>query len=57
MQATQSLRRNLERLEDWVGTLTDAQVERVPLEDELRDRRRLQGELLAGPSAVQSTSR
>ena len=51
------LKRNLERLEDWFGTLNEAQVERVrryaervPLAlDELRDRerRRLQAELVA----------
>ena len=50
------VKRNLERLEDWFGPLTDAQAERValysrraPLDDELRlrDRKRLQGELLA----------
>jgi hypothetical protein len=50
------LRRNVERLEDWLGTLTDAQMERVrryseraPLTDELRDRdrRRRQADLLA----------
>jgi len=49
------LRRNLERLEDWLGTLSDAQIERVrqyaeraPLVDERRvvERRRRQGELL-----------
>lgn len=48
--------RNVERLEDWVGRLTKAQLERVaqyseraPLLDDLRDRdhRRLQAELLA----------
>jgi hypothetical protein len=47
--------RNVERLEDWVGTLSQAQVDRVaqysaraPLLDEMRDRdhKRLQGELL-----------
>ncbi len=47
--------RHLERLEEWFGSLSDAQVERVrrfsehaPLDGELRDRerRRLQGELL-----------
>jgi hypothetical protein len=49
------LRRNLERLEEWLGTLSDAQIERArqyaeraPLVDELREieRRRRQGELL-----------
>ena len=48
--------RNVERLEDWVGGLSKAQIERValyseraPLLEELRarDRRRLQAELLA----------
>ena len=47
--------RNVERLEDWVGKLSQAQIDRVaqystraPLLDEMRDRdhRRLQGELL-----------
>lgn len=50
------LKRNIERLEDWVGTLTDAQVERVrqysdraPANEALRDRdrRRRQGEFVA----------
>ena len=50
------VKRNVERLEDWFGPLTEAQMERValysrqaPLDDELRlrDRRRLQRELLA----------
>src|SRR5262249_21350693 len=48
--------RNVERLEDWLGRLSRAQVERVaqyseraPLLDEFRDRdhKRLQAELLA----------
>jgi hypothetical protein len=48
--------RNVERLEDWVGTLTQAQVDRValysaraPLLDEFRDadHKRLQSELVA----------
>jgi hypothetical protein len=48
-------KRTVERLEDWVGKLSQAQVQRVqeyseraPLYDELRDRdrRRLQGDLL-----------
>ena len=48
--------RNVERLEDWVGRLSQAQTDRVaqyseraPLLDELRsrDHRRLQGQLLA----------
>ena len=47
--------RNVERLEDWVGRLSQAQIDRVaqyseraPLLDEMRDRdhKRLQGELL-----------
>jgi len=50
------VKRNVKRLEEWFGTLTDAQVERValysrraPLDDELRlrDRKRLQRELVA----------
>ena len=50
------LERNIERMEDWVGRLTDEQVERVkryseraPLFDEhrARDRKRLQAEFLA----------
>ena len=50
------VKRNIERLEDWFGSLTDAQAERVaayskraPLDDELRDRdrKRMQRELLA----------
>ena len=50
------MHRTVDRLEDWLGTLSPAQVERVrqfseraPLTDELRsrDRRRWQGELLA----------
>lgn len=50
------VKRNVERLEDWFGTLTEAQVARValysrqaPLDDELRlrDRKRLQRELIA----------
>lgn len=50
------LRRSLERLEEWFGTLSDAQAERVrryseraPLVDELRerDRKRMQAEFLA----------
>ena len=49
------LERNIERMEDWVGTLSDEQVERVrqyseraPLFDEHRDRdrKRLQAEFL-----------
>ena len=50
------VKRNVERLEEWLGGLSDAQVERVrqyseraPLVGEMRDRerRRLQAELLA----------
>ncbi len=50
------VKRNIERMEDWFGSLNDAQIERVglytrraPLDDQLRDRerRRLQRELLA----------
>jgi hypothetical protein len=50
------VKRNVERLEDWFGSLSDAQVERVrrysaraPFSDALRDadRRRRQAELLA----------
>jgi hypothetical protein len=50
------LKRNIERLEDWLGSLSDAQVERVkrynesvPLTEEMRDRdrKRRQAELLA----------
>lgn len=49
-------RRNIERLEEWVGELTQAQADRVkayseraPLTEEMRDRerKRLQGEFLA----------
>ncbi len=49
-------RRNLERLEDWFGALSEAQADRVrlysaraPLDDELRDRdrKRMQRELTA----------
>ena len=58
--------RNVERLEDWLGRLSRAQVERVaqysersPLLDELRDRdhKRLQAELLAILRARQATKR
>lgn len=50
------LKRNIDRLEDWVGTLSEAQVERVrayteraPLADAMRDRdrRRRQAEFVA----------
>ncbi len=50
------VKRNVERMEEWFGPLTDAQVERIahysrraPLDDELRnrDRIRMQEELLA----------
>lgn len=49
------VKRNIERLEDWFGALTDAQIERVrlysaraPLDDTLRDqdRKRMQRDLL-----------
>lgn len=52
----QRARRIVERLEDWLGNLSKAQIEavkqfsaRAPLIDELRDRdnRRIQGEILA----------
>jgi hypothetical protein len=52
----QRARRIVERLEDWLGNLSKAQIEaverfsaRAPLLDELRDRdnRRIQGEILA----------
>jgi hypothetical protein len=58
--------RNVERLEDWVGGLSKAQIgrvtlysERAPLLEEFRerDRRRLQGELLAIVRARQSQKR
>jgi len=60
------VKRNIERLEDWFGPLTDAQVERVglyskraPLDDELRDRdrRRMQREILAMVNARQAGKR
>ena len=60
------LKRNLERLEDWVGTLTEAQVERVrqyseraPASEALRDRdrKRRQAELLAMLRAREATRR
>src|SRR5258706_1432819 len=58
--------RNVERLEDWVGRLTKAQVERVaqyseraPLLDEFRDRdhKRIQGEFLAILRAREASKR
>jgi hypothetical protein len=58
--------RNVERLEDWVGRLSQAQIDRVaqysaraPLLDEMRDRdhKRLQAELLALIRARQAQSR
>jgi hypothetical protein len=58
--------RNVERLEDWLGRLSQAQIDRVaqyseraPLLDELRDRdhKRLQAELLALLRARQARSR
>ena len=60
---TRRTKRNIERLEDWFGTLTDAQVERVklysmraPLDDELRDRdrKRMQRELVGMVKAKQA---
>ena len=60
------VKRNVERLEDWFGALTDAQKERVglysaraPLDDALRDRdrRRLQEELLAMVQAKEAKKR
>ena len=59
-------KRNAERLEDWVGKLSRAQLERVrqyseraPLFDELRDRdrKRLQAELLAMVRARETAKR
>jgi hypothetical protein len=50
------VKRNIDRMEDWFGSLSDAQVERIalyskraPLDNKprLADRRRMQGELLA----------
>jgi hypothetical protein len=50
------VKRNVKRIEEWFGSLSDAQVERIaaysrraPLDDELRlkDRRRMQAELIA----------
>jgi hypothetical protein len=58
--------RNVERLEDWVGRLTKAQLERVaqyseraPLLDEFRDRdhRRIQAEFLAMVRAHEAKQR
>jgi hypothetical protein len=58
--------RNVERLEDWLGRLSQAQLDRValyseraPLLDELRDRdhRRLQAELLAMLRAKEARKR
>jgi hypothetical protein len=60
------LKRNLERLEDWFGALSEAQLERVrrygaraPLYDELRDRdrKRRQAELLAMLRAKEARAR
>ena len=60
------LKRNIERLEDWVGTLSDAQVERVrqyndraPSTESLRDRdrKRRQGEFVAMLRAREATRR
>lgn len=58
--------RNVERLEDWVGRLSQAQVDRValysaraPLLDEMRDRdhKRIQGELIKMIRAKQARQR
>ena len=58
--------RNVERLEDWLGTLTEPQLERVkrysdqaPLADEYRDqdRRRRQAELLGMVQAREASRR
>lgn len=58
------IKRNVERLEDWLGSLSDAQTERVrqyseraPLVGEMRDRerRRLQGEFIALLRAREAT--
>ena len=60
------LKRNVERLEDWFGSLSEAQLERVrrygaraPLYDELRDRdrKRRQAELLAMLRAREAKAR
>ena len=50
------VKRNIDRMEDWFGSLSDAQIERIelyskraPLDNDLRllDRKRYQGEVLA----------
>ena len=60
------VKRNVERMEDWFGSLTDAQAEcvaayskRAPLDDQLRDRdrRRMQRELLAMVRAREAKKR
>ena len=60
------VKRNIERLEDWFGALTDAQIERIaaytkraPLDDQLRDRerRRLQRDLVAMLKAKEAKKR
>jgi hypothetical protein len=60
------LKRNLERLEDWLGGLSDAQAERVrqysnaaPLTEDMRDRdrKRRQSELVALLRAKQASAR
>lgn len=60
------VKRNVERLEDWLGSLSDAQVEQVrrysdraPLVGELRDRerRRLQSEFISIVRAREATKR
>ena len=60
------VKRNVERMEDWFGPMTEAQVERIaqyskraPLDDELRDRdrKRLQRELLVIVKAKEAKKR
>lgn len=60
------LKRNIERLEDWLGGLSDAQTERVrqytnaaPLTEEMRDRdrRRRQSEFVAMLRAKQASAK
>lgn len=60
------VKRNVDRMEDWFGPLSDAQVERVaayskraPLDDQLRDRdrKRMQRELLAMVRAKEAKKR
>lgn len=65
-QRRRRLKRNIERLEDWVGTLSEAQVERVrqyteraPASEAMRDRdrRRRQAEFVAMLRARQAAKR